>query len=170
MCVNEKVGECKGKLKTNFQYEINSKREYSCVPKLAGMKVKVKPENCIKIRKACLCLYIQFIRKNCQTFRRKGMTWQLRYQTMVMSKLDSVKNDGMFWVLSKIRKTILKFYFRNKFYFWKITRVFFEIDHADNSVKTILIIAEVKEHFLISRSSFFIDCTFKICPRQFALL
>lgn len=42
MCVKEKVGECKGKLKTNFEYEIVSKTEYSRVPKLAGMKVKVK--------------------------------------------------------------------------------------------------------------------------------
>jgi hypothetical protein len=46
--VKEKVGECKGKLKTNFRYEIICETGYSCVPKLAGMKVKVKPEKCRK--------------------------------------------------------------------------------------------------------------------------
>jgi len=44
------------------------------------------------------------------------------------------------------------------------------IDHTDNSGKTILIIAEVKEYSLASRSSFFIDCTLKNCPSQFAQL
>lgn len=45
------------------------------------------------------------------------------------------------------------------------------IDHTDNSGKTFLIIAEVKEYLLTSRSSFFlIDCPFKNCPRQFAQL
>ena len=53
------------------------------------------------------------------------MTWQLRYQTTIMLKVDSVKNDGMFWVLSKIRKTILELYFRKMIYFWKITRAIF---------------------------------------------
>ena len=48
MCVcvlKVKCGKCKGKLKTNLQYEIASKTDYSCFPKLAGIEVKVKLEN-----------------------------------------------------------------------------------------------------------------------------
>jgi hypothetical protein len=46
--VNDKCGKCKGKLKTTLQYEIFSKTDNSCFPKLAGMEVKVKLENYIK--------------------------------------------------------------------------------------------------------------------------
>jgi hypothetical protein len=45
VCVTGKCVKCKGKLKTNLQYEIVSKTDYSLVPKLAGMEVKVKLEN-----------------------------------------------------------------------------------------------------------------------------
>jgi hypothetical protein len=41
----------------NLQYEIVSIMDSNCVPKLAGMEVKVKQENCGKnLGKACLCL------------------------------------------------------------------------------------------------------------------
>jgi len=43
--VPDKCGKCKGKLKTNLQYDVFSKTEYSCCPKLAGMEVKVKLDN-----------------------------------------------------------------------------------------------------------------------------
>jgi hypothetical protein len=33
----------------NPQYEILSKTNHSCVPKLAGIEVKMKLDNCIKI-------------------------------------------------------------------------------------------------------------------------
>ena len=45
VCVKGKCGKCKGKLKTNLQYEIVSKMDYSCVPKPAGIEIKVKLEN-----------------------------------------------------------------------------------------------------------------------------
>lgn len=45
VCVKGKCGKCKGKLKPNLQYEIVSKMDYICVPKLAGMEVKGKLEN-----------------------------------------------------------------------------------------------------------------------------
>jgi hypothetical protein len=48
VCVKDKYGKCKGKLKTTLQYEIVSKPDHSCVPNLAGMEVKVKLENCLK--------------------------------------------------------------------------------------------------------------------------
>jgi hypothetical protein len=41
VCVKDKCGTCNGKLRTNLQYEIISKTDHSCVPKLAGMEVKV---------------------------------------------------------------------------------------------------------------------------------
>jgi hypothetical protein len=43
-----------------------------------------------------------------------------------MLRLDSAKNGEVFWVLSQIRKTVRKFYFRKKFYVWQITAAFFE--------------------------------------------
>lgn len=56
-----------GKLITNVQYEIFSKTSHSCVPKLAVIEVKVKLVNCRKkgLEKTYLCMYMQFIRKNC---------------------------------------------------------------------------------------------------------
>jgi hypothetical protein len=45
VCVKDKCGKCKGKLKTTLQYEIFSKTDHSCVPNLDGMEVKVKFES-----------------------------------------------------------------------------------------------------------------------------
>jgi hypothetical protein len=45
VCVKGKCGKCKGKLKTNLQYEIVSKADCNLVLKLAGMEVIVKLEN-----------------------------------------------------------------------------------------------------------------------------
>jgi len=42
MCVKYKCDKCKGKLETDILYVIVSKTGYSCVPKLARMKVRVK--------------------------------------------------------------------------------------------------------------------------------
>ena len=66
--VQDKCNKCKGKLKTNVQYEILSKTDHSCVPKLAEVEVKVKLDNyrIKELGKTCLCLYMQFIRKNCR--------------------------------------------------------------------------------------------------------
>jgi hypothetical protein len=61
VCVKEKCGKCKGKLKTTLQYEIVSKTDHCFVPNLAGMEVKVKLENCIqRAREDVLCLYIVY--------------------------------------------------------------------------------------------------------------
>jgi hypothetical protein len=45
-----KCGKCKGKLRTNVQYEILSKTDHSCVPKLAKIEVKIKLDSCRKKR------------------------------------------------------------------------------------------------------------------------
>jgi hypothetical protein len=42
----EECSKCRGKLKTNIQYEIVSKTDRSCVPNLAGVGVTVKLEKC----------------------------------------------------------------------------------------------------------------------------
>lgn len=64
--VQQKCGKCKEKLKTNLQHEIVSKTDRRCVLNLAGMEIELKLENC---REMCLWLYVQFVWKNCQTFR-----------------------------------------------------------------------------------------------------
>ena len=82
---NDSCGKCKGKLQTDLHYETLSKTDRSCVPKLAGMGVKVKLGNCRKRAREdvpvpvpipvpvpmpylclsmCLCLDVQFIRNN----------------------------------------------------------------------------------------------------------
>jgi len=41
----------------NVQYETVNRTDSTCVPKLAGMEVKVRQENCRKnLGKTCLCL------------------------------------------------------------------------------------------------------------------
>jgi hypothetical protein len=58
--------QCKGKLETDILYVVVSKMGYSCVSKLARMEVKVKLDNSRKkLRKTCLCVYVQFVRENC---------------------------------------------------------------------------------------------------------
>jgi hypothetical protein len=42
--------QVKGKPKTDLQYKIINKGDQSCVPKLAGIEVKIKLENCRKNR------------------------------------------------------------------------------------------------------------------------
>jgi len=46
MCVEDKCGKCKGKLKNNLRYKILGKVKNSCVPNLAGIEGKVKLGNC----------------------------------------------------------------------------------------------------------------------------
>jgi len=48
------------------------------------------------------------------------------YQNTIMLRPDGVMNGEKFWVLSNIRKTVRKLYFRKKFYVWQITAAFFE--------------------------------------------
>jgi len=43
--VIDKYSKCKGKLKTDLQYEIVSETDHSFVPNPAGMEVKVKIRN-----------------------------------------------------------------------------------------------------------------------------
>jgi len=63
--VKGKWGKGKSKLKTNLQYEIANKTDHSCVPKLTGIEVKINWITAGKgLRKTCLFLYMQFIRKN----------------------------------------------------------------------------------------------------------
>jgi len=61
VCVPDKCGKCKGKIETNLQYDIFSKTENSCFPKLAGIEVKVKLENGrgekIYVRRVRACTY-----------------------------------------------------------------------------------------------------------------
>jgi hypothetical protein len=51
--------QCKGKLETDILYVVVSKTVYSCVSKLARMKVKVKLDNCRKNygKRVCACTY-----------------------------------------------------------------------------------------------------------------
>jgi len=67
--VPDKCSKCKGKLKTYLQYDIFSKSEYNCFPKLAGMEVKVKLENGrgekFYVRRVRVCTYNL----------RKGASW-----------------------------------------------------------------------------------------------
>ena len=66
MCVKEKCGTCKRKLKANLQYELLSKADLSWVPNPAGIEFTVKVENCRKrATDECLCLFMQFIKKKC---------------------------------------------------------------------------------------------------------
>jgi len=46
--LEDKSGNCKGKLKTNAQYAILSKTDRNGVPNLAAVEVKVKLCNCRK--------------------------------------------------------------------------------------------------------------------------
>jgi hypothetical protein len=77
------------------------------VKKLDGCREK-------KTGKDCLCLFIQFVRRNCQTFTSKGRTWYLKYQDMIMLRPDCVKNGEKVWVLSTTRITVRKLYFRGR--------------------------------------------------------
>jgi len=72
VCVKEKSGDGKRKLKKTLHYE-----DHSFIPNQAGMGVKVEADNCRKRAgdDVSVRLYIQFVGKNCQTCTRKGMTW-----------------------------------------------------------------------------------------------
>ena len=74
VCVKDKYGKCKGKLKTTWQYEIFSKMSKVAFQTQLGRRLQgnwITAER--ELGKAGLCLYIQFTVKNCQTFTRKGM-------------------------------------------------------------------------------------------------
>ena len=77
-CVKDKFRKRKGMLKTAVQNETVSKTDQNFKPYLTGMEVKVQLDNAGKeIEKTCHCLwlYIQFVRKICQTFRRNCLIW-----------------------------------------------------------------------------------------------
>jgi hypothetical protein len=56
--VKDNFGNCKGKLKTNLQYEILSKTDYSFVPNVAGIEVKVKLGNCRKLSREDVSVHV----------------------------------------------------------------------------------------------------------------
>jgi len=73
VCV--KSGNCKGKLKTNVQYEIHSKADRSCVPNLAAVEVKVKLDNCRKRAREDVSVPVGAVCEEDPAFTRKGMAW-----------------------------------------------------------------------------------------------
>lgn len=63
MCVEDKYGKQKGKLKNNLRYKILSKTENSCVPNLAGIKIEAKLGNCRRRTKEKLSVTVHAIYK-----------------------------------------------------------------------------------------------------------
>jgi len=57
-------GKCKGTLKTHLRYEILSKKDHICVPKLAGIEVKVKLDNCGKRSREDVSVPVHAVYKN----------------------------------------------------------------------------------------------------------
>jgi hypothetical protein len=88
-----------------------------------------------------------------------------------MLRLDYVKNNETFWVLSKIRKSS-KIVFSEEVLRRANNSSFLRIDQTDNSGKRILLVfaGEDSAYLFRSRTSFFLDGTFKCCPKQFAKL
>jgi hypothetical protein len=71
----DKYGKCKGKMKSNFQYEIVVKRAIVSFQTHLEWRLKVKVDNYREeLGNKCLCLYISFLWKNCQVFTQKGVT------------------------------------------------------------------------------------------------
>ena len=68
-------GNCKGKLKTNAQYEIHSKTDRSCVPNLAAIEVKVKLGNCRKRAGEDASVPVGAVYNEVPAFTRKGIAW-----------------------------------------------------------------------------------------------
>jgi hypothetical protein len=57
----------------NLQYEIVSRTDSNCVPKLAGMEIKVKQENCRKKSREDMSVPVNTIyRQNCQKFSERS--------------------------------------------------------------------------------------------------
>jgi hypothetical protein len=63
MCVEDKCGKCKRKLKNNLLCEILGKAKNSCVLNLAGIEFKVKLGNCRRRTKEKLCVPVHTIYK-----------------------------------------------------------------------------------------------------------
>jgi hypothetical protein len=63
ICVEDKCGKCKGKLKNNLRYEILGKAKKSCVPNLAEIEVRVKLGNCRRRTKEKLSVPVHTIYK-----------------------------------------------------------------------------------------------------------
>ena len=57
-------GKCKVKMETHLQYEILSKTGHSCIPKLAGIEVQVKLENCRKRSREDMSVTVHAVYKN----------------------------------------------------------------------------------------------------------
>ena len=73
ICVKE-IRQVQRQAESNLQYEIFSRTDSNCVPKLAGMEVKVKQDTGRKnLGKICLCLQIQFIGKTVQNVAKGGV-------------------------------------------------------------------------------------------------
>jgi hypothetical protein len=110
-----------------LQYEIVSKTDHSFVPHLNGTEAEVKLDNCRNRAKKEVSVPVHTIcRAEMSDIYAQGYDVVTKYQNTIMLRPDSVNNGEKFWVLSNIRQTPRKLYFRKKFYVWPITAAFFE--------------------------------------------
>jgi hypothetical protein len=171
VCVKDKCGKCKGKLKTTLQYEIVSKTDHSCVPNLAVIEVKVEFENCIKRARKDVSVPLHTVYKEELSRHAKGydMVTEIPKYKSVKSRLCKERRKVL--GTEENPEDISKIVFPEEVLRLANNSSFLRIDHTDGSGKRILVFAgEDCEYLLRTGTSFFLDGTIKNCPRQFAQL
>jgi len=98
----EKCGKCKGKLKTNIQYEIFSKTDRSCVPNLVGVGVTVKLEKCRRKAIEDMSVPVHTIYK--EELSDILMKWyDMTTEIPKYDKDSTVRNGERAWAMRKFR-------------------------------------------------------------------
>lgn len=171
-CLKEKSGPCSGSVKTDFHYAVIEKTDHVCIPNPAEIEVKKVVEVCKKRSREELSVPVHKIFKE-----EISKIYDKGYDLVVEApSYENVKNT-----LCKDRRAALGttqnpkdsseivFPANNDLLLLNNQENFLRLDFY-NDGKRILVFDGVGYQELLRNNIFFLDGTFKSCPKQFSQL
>lgn len=172
VCVKEKTHRCKGNIKTNFQYEVLKKTEHSCVPNVAEIEVKRKLDTCRKrAREETSVPVRQIFEQELSEIYQKGYDFVAKTPTYSNAKTVLCKERRKALGTTQNPKSAIDIEFPSDTLLLLNGENFLRLDFKNDQDKRVLVFGGEESRYLLENGeTFFLDGTFKSCPKQFAQL
>lgn len=172
LCLKNEKNKCNGRVKTNHQNVILSKTVHSCVPNLAEIQVKKTLQKCRKrVREEISVPVSKIFCEEMANIYNKG------YDLVTESPAYKNAKTSLCSERRKILGTVenpehsMDIKFNEDTISFPDGKSFLHLDFLNDEGKRIIVFAgQETENFLANGKTFFLDGTFKSCPKQFTQL
>ncbi|XP_035210026.1 uncharacterized protein LOC118184461 [Stegodyphus dumicola] len=170
VCVKEKTHHCKGNVKTNFQYEVLKKTEHFCPPNVAEIEVKRKLKTCRKrVREETSVPVAQIFQEELSELYQKGYDFVAKIPTYSNAKTALCKERRKALGATQNPPNANDIQFANDTLLLSNGENFLRLDFQNDQGNRILVFGGEESLYLLENGkTFFLDGTFKSCPKQFA--